>query len=140
MFSRLFGKKKKEEKATPLPDGTLDRDILVTFILIIDYFFENGLDMRVWSIQHVTAWLEKNELKEYSDAFVKNAISGSELADLTEKDLETLGVKKLGSRKKLIKLIQDMTALKRENSMDVQEGLYHTSSSMLTKFVLLHCL
>jgi SAM domain (Sterile alpha motif) len=84
--------------------------------------------MRVWSFQHVTAWLEKNDLKEYSDAFVKNAISGSELADLTEKDLETLGVKKLGSRKKLIRLIQDMTALKRENSMDVQEGLYHKPS------------
>lgn len=60
-------------------------------------------------------WLQQNELEEYCDAFAKNAISGAELLELSEKDLENIGVKKLGSRKKLLKLIADGCVRARES-------------------------
>ena len=44
-------------------------------------------------------------MKEYADNFAKNAISGSELVELTESEIESLGVKKIGCRKRILKLI-----------------------------------
>ena len=53
-------------------------------------------------LQH---WLEEIGLAQYADLFVKNDIDWEVLPELTEQDLEKLGVS-LGHRKKLIKAIQ----------------------------------
>jgi class 3 adenylate cyclase/predicted ATPase len=53
-------------------------------------------------LQH---WLEEIGLAQYADLFVTNDIDWEILPDLTERDLEKLGVS-LGHRKKLIKSIQ----------------------------------
>lgn len=52
----------------------------------------------------ITKWLEQLELGEYAGAFTDNAIDANVLADLSEADLEKIGVK-LGHRKKLLKAI-----------------------------------
>ena len=53
-------------------------------------------------LQH---WLEKIGLAQYADLFAENDIDWEILPELTEHDLEKLGVS-LGHRKKLIKAIQ----------------------------------
>ena len=52
----------------------------------------------------VAKWLEELGLGEYAATFVDNAIDADVLPDLTEADLEKIGVK-LGHRKKLLKAI-----------------------------------
>ncbi|MEE9267008.1 MAG: adenylate/guanylate cyclase domain-containing protein [Gammaproteobacteria bacterium] len=53
---------------------------------------------------NVAKWLEELGLGEYAAAFADNAIDWDVLSDLTEADLEKVGVK-LGHRKKLLKAI-----------------------------------
>ncbi len=52
----------------------------------------------------VANWLDELGLGEYAATFAENAIDADVLSDLTEADLEKIGVK-LGHRKKLLKAI-----------------------------------
>ncbi len=55
-------------------------------------------------------WLGRHGLGQYSQAFAENNIEYSVLPDLTESDLEKLGVFSLGHRKKLLRAIEALTA------------------------------
>ena len=55
-------------------------------------------------IVDVPEWLQSLGLGEYAAAFADNAIDGDVLPELSEADLEKMGVK-LGHRKKLLKAI-----------------------------------
>src|SRR6516225_864286 len=55
-------------------------------------------------MQGVTDWLEKLGLSEYAQRFADNAIDLSILPDLTDQDLEKIGVL-LGHRRKILKAI-----------------------------------
>src|SRR5918995_5427343 len=57
----------------------------------------------------IGAWLRDLGLERYADAFEANAIDHEVLSELTEADLEKLGVL-LGHRKKLLKAIADLGA------------------------------
>ncbi|MGA8559053.1 MAG: SAM domain-containing protein, partial [Pseudolabrys sp.] len=57
----------------------------------------------------VGGWLRNLGLGQYESAFIKNAIDTDVLAELTEGDLEKLGVP-LGDRKRLIKAIKAIKA------------------------------
>ncbi|MGC2717487.1 MAG: SAM domain-containing protein, partial [Pseudolabrys sp.] len=50
-------------------------------------------------------WLRNLRLGQYESAFIENAVDGDVLAELTEGDLEKLGIP-LGDRKRLIKAIK----------------------------------
>ena len=54
----------------------------------------------------IGGWLRNLGLGRYEAAFIENAIDSDVLAELTEGDLEKLGIP-LGDRKRLIKAIQD---------------------------------
>src|SRR5689334_4338641 len=56
------------------------------------------------SMQPIVQWLEELGIGQYGEAFVQAAIDFPVLPDLTEADLEKLGVV-LGHRKKLIRAI-----------------------------------
>ena len=60
-----------------------------------------------------TEWLDRHGLGQYSHAFAENNIEYSILPDLTEGDLEKLGVSSLGHRKKLLKAIEALKAAPR---------------------------
>jgi class 3 adenylate cyclase/tetratricopeptide (TPR) repeat protein len=51
-------------------------------------------------------WLRRNKLEQYAEAFEANDIDLDVLAELTERDLEQLGVS-LGNRRRLLKAIAD---------------------------------
>jgi len=55
----------------------------------------------------VGSWLRNLRLGQYEPAFIENAIDGDVLPELTESDLEKLGIP-LGDRKRLIKAIKAM--------------------------------
>src|SRR5215203_4924758 len=55
-------------------------------------------------------WLGEHGLGQYAKTFAENNIDHSILPDLTENDLEKLGVSSLGHRKKLLSAIEAMTA------------------------------
>src|SRR5437762_9623707 len=55
-------------------------------------------------------WLGRHGLGQYAKTFAENNIEFSVLPDLTENDLEKLGVSSLGHRKKLLRAIEALTA------------------------------
>jgi class 3 adenylate cyclase/predicted ATPase len=55
-------------------------------------------------------WLGRHGLSQYAKTFAENHIDFSVLPDLTESDLEKLGVSSLGHRKKLLTAIKALTA------------------------------
>src|SRR5258707_3769870 len=54
-------------------------------------------------------WLGRYGLGQYAKTFAENNIDYSVLPDLTENDLEKLGVSSLGHRKKLLRAIEALT-------------------------------
>src|SRR5271169_3202900 len=55
-------------------------------------------------MQQIADWLEKLGMSEYAQRFAENAIDFSVLPDLTDQDLEKLGVL-LGHRRKILRAI-----------------------------------
>src|SRR5260370_27804366 len=58
----------------------------------------------------LTEWLGRHGLGQYAKTFAENGIVYSVVPDLTENDLEKLGVSSLGHRKKLLRAIEALTA------------------------------
>jgi class 3 adenylate cyclase/predicted ATPase len=56
-------------------------------------------------MQQVTEWLQSLGLSEYANRFAENDIDFSILPELTEQDLEKIGVASLGHRRKILKAI-----------------------------------
>ena len=61
-------------------------------------------------MQQIADWLEKLGMSEYVDRFAENRIDFSVLPDLTDQDLEKLGVL-LGDRRKMLRAIAKLEAL-----------------------------
>ena len=61
-------------------------------------------------MQQITDWLEKLGMSEYADRFAENRIDFSVLPDVTDQDLEKLGVL-LGDRRKMLRAIAKLEAL-----------------------------
>ena len=57
----------------------------------------------------IAAWLHSLGLQQYEAAFRENAIDAETLPDLTEADLERLGVL-LGHRKRILRAIEELHA------------------------------
>lgn len=56
-------------------------------------------------MKQVTEWLEKLGMSEYAQRFADNDIDFSILPDLTDQDLEKIGVTSLGHRRKILRAI-----------------------------------
>ena len=60
-------------------------------------------------MQQIADWLEKLGMSEYAQRFAENRIDLSVLPDLTDQDLEKLGVV-LGDRRKMLRAIANLDA------------------------------
>src|SRR5215468_8855127 len=56
-------------------------------------------------MQQVSDWLEKLGMPEYAKRFADNDIDFSILPELTDQDLEKIGVASLGHRRKILRAI-----------------------------------
>lgn len=59
-----------------------------------------------WTVADVGSWLQHLHLGEHRIKFIENFIAGSELLELAEEDLISLGVTAIGHRKKLTRAIK----------------------------------
>src|SRR5580704_5256580 len=74
-------------------------------------------------MQDLARWLEELGMSEYAECFAKNRIDLSVLPDLTDQDLEKLGVV-LGDRRKILRAIANL-----ETSMSVPAATVATAVS-----------
>ena len=59
-------------------------------------------------MRQIADWLEKLGMPEYAKRFAENDIDFTILGDLTDQDLEKVGVISLGHRRKLLRAIADL--------------------------------
>jgi hypothetical protein len=59
-------------------------------------------------MQQVSDWLEKLGLGKYAQRFAENDISFVILPDLTDQDLEKIGIASLGHRRLLLRAIAEL--------------------------------
>lgn len=81
--------------------------------------------MKLWSIEDVAIWLDSFDLHDSKEFFVENEISGPELLMLTDEDLVSLGITKLGPRKKVLRKIEELSMARNQpiqNSPTVSDG------------------
>jgi class 3 adenylate cyclase len=63
-------------------------------------------------MQTVTQWLEQAGFPEYAELFERNAIDLDLLSEITDADLEKIGVHSLGHRKRLLKAVATLNETK----------------------------
>ena len=63
--------------------------------------------MSMPAMQDIADWLTKVSMSQYAERFIENGIDVSVLPDLTDQDLEKLGVL-LGHRRKLLRAIAEL--------------------------------
>ncbi|MBV8926314.1 MAG: AAA family ATPase [Bradyrhizobium sp.] len=68
-------------------------------------------------MQPIADWLAKLGMSEYAERFAANRIDVSVLPDLTDQDLETIGVL-LGDRRKMLRAIRELTPAGRPAAQD----------------------
>src|SRR5689334_5406683 len=56
----------------------------------------------------ISEWLEKLDMSEYAQHFAENDIDFATLGDLTDQDLEKIGIKSLGHRRKIMRAIAEL--------------------------------
>src|SRR5262249_5118024 len=59
-------------------------------------------------MQQTADWLQKLGLGQYAQSFAENDIDFAVIADLTDQDLEKIGVSSLGHRRKLLRAIAEL--------------------------------
>ena len=64
-------------------------------------------------MQQVADWLEKLGLEQYAERFAENDISFVILPDLTDQDLEKIGIASLGHRRLLLRAIAELKIVER---------------------------
>ena len=65
-------------------------------------------------MQQVADWLQKLGLGQYAQSFAENDIDFGVLTDLTDQDLEKIGVTSLGHRRKLLRAIVELNRVENE--------------------------
>jgi class 3 adenylate cyclase/predicted ATPase len=64
-------------------------------------------------MQQIADWLEKLGLSEYAQRFAENDIDFTILGDLTDQDLEKIGIASLGHRRKMLRAIADLETIEK---------------------------
>src|SRR6516165_10898765 len=64
-------------------------------------------------MQQIADWLGKLGLSEYAQRFAENDIDFTILGDLTDKDLEKIGIASLGHRRKLLRAIANLQTIEK---------------------------
>jgi class 3 adenylate cyclase len=64
-------------------------------------------------MQQIADWLKKLGLSEYAQRFAENDIDLTILGDLTDQDLEKIGIASLGHRRKLLRAIANLETIEK---------------------------
>lgn len=69
-----------------------------------------------WNPDEVADWLDLLEISETKELFIDNAIGGSELLELSDADLRSMGIAKVGHRKKILSKVAEIKGIKLADS------------------------
>jgi hypothetical protein len=75
---------------------------------ILSFSSSSFSDPRTWAVSEVGMWMDFIDCGENKIAFIENSIAGAELFELEDDDLLTIGVKRLGLRKKILSEIKNL--------------------------------
>src|SRR5712671_3442668 len=64
-------------------------------------------------MHQIVDWLKELGMSEYTQRFTENDIDFAILGDLTDQDLEKIGVASLGHRRKLLRAIADLKVVEK---------------------------
>jgi hypothetical protein len=64
-------------------------------------------------MRQIADWLEKLGLSEYAERFAENDIDFTILGDLTDQDLEKIGIASLGHRRKVLRAIANLETIEK---------------------------
>ncbi|KAK3105791.1 hypothetical protein FSP39_005813 [Pinctada imbricata] len=117
-----------------LASGSNDRTVLIFNITtqedIISYLQDHipenmgkmscAKKMEDWSSEEVSDWLTTIGMDQYKESFLANCIDGTELVNLDDKMLDSLGVGALGHRNKVLRAIKDEQAKEKEKVKNAQ--------------------
>src|SRR5258708_12204725 len=67
-------------------------------------------------MEQIAEWLESLGLSEYAQRFAENDIDFTILSDLTDQDLEKIGIASLGHRRKLLRAIATLKNIEKGTS------------------------
>jgi class 3 adenylate cyclase/predicted ATPase len=70
-------------------------------------------------MQEIADWLGKLGLSEYAECFAENDIDFTILSDLTDQDLEKIGIASLGHRRKLLRAIANVESIEKSAAIAV---------------------
>ena len=76
-------------------------------------------------MQQIADWLEKLGMSEYAQRFAENDIDFTILRDLTDQDLEKIGVASLGHRRKLLRAIANLEPIETAHLQPPSQHLPH---------------
>jgi hypothetical protein len=79
------------------------------------------------AMQQVADWLNKLGMSEYVQRFAENDIDFAILVELADQDLEKIGVKSLGHRRKILRAIAELGEGKAAQKPAVAETLAYTA-------------
>ncbi|MGC2080637.1 MAG: adenylate/guanylate cyclase domain-containing protein [Xanthobacteraceae bacterium] len=72
-------------------------------------------EIRETAMPQIANWLEQLDMQEYVQRFAENDIDFSILGELTDQDLEKIGVTSLGHRRKLLRAIADLQGVEKRS-------------------------
>ena len=82
----------------------------------------NAEDVISWDIKKISNWLSSIQCLEYLDNFKRNKIAGDILLDLDEESLDSMGINKIGAKKRiLLSLNEIITFSKKSNSLELKK-------------------
>src|SRR6476620_8858442 len=67
-------------------------------------------------MQQIADWLERLGLGQYAQRFAENDVDFEILSDLTDQDLEKIGVTSVGHRRKLLRAIANLKGVEKSTS------------------------
>jgi hypothetical protein len=68
------------------------------------------------AMQQIADWLQKLGMSEYTQRFAENDIDFAILRDLSDQDLEKIGVASLGHRRRLLRAIAGLEGIEKITS------------------------
>ena len=83
-------------------------------------------------MHEIAGWLKKLGLEQYAQLFAENGIDFSVLPDLTEQDLEKLGVL-LGHRRKMLRAIAELEARTSFDKAALESARADTSNAVISR-------
>ena len=75
-------------------------------------------------MQQIAHWLKQLGMHEYTQRFAENDIDFDILKDLTDQDLEKIGITSVGHRRRLLRAIADLKGIEKITS-EVSARLRH---------------